>query len=86
MMEDYFIFSAITRWHANLSIDIKPHIHVFEGTSRKRSGNAQSEKDSHSKTEVGKTKLRIWAQNYNAFLKLRPTLVKVTNFDTILYR
>ena len=26
------------------------------------------------------------AQNYNASLKLRPTLVKVTNFDTILYR
>ena len=26
------------------------------------------------------------AQNYNAALKLRPTLVKVTNLDTILYR
>ena len=27
-----------------------------------------------------------WAQNYNASLKLRPTLIKVTNFDSIFYR
>ena len=27
-----------------------------------------------------------WAQNYNASLKLRPTLVKVANVDSIFYR
>ena len=30
--------------------------------------------------------IRIRAQNYNDSFKFRPTLVKVTNFDTILYR
>ena len=30
--------------------------------------------------------IRNRAQNYNDSFKLRPTLVKVTNFDTILYR
>ena len=27
--------------------------------------------------------LKTWTQNYNASLKLRPTLVKVTDFDSI---
>ena len=30
--------------------------------------------------------LYILAKNYNASIKLRPTLVKVTNFDSIFYR
>ena len=29
--------------------------------------------------------ISTWAQNYNASLNLRPTLAKVTNFDSIFY-
>ena len=35
---------------------------------------------------LSKTHERPIVQNYNASLKLRPTLVKVTNFDSIFYR
>ena len=75
-------FSCIILILSNL-----PSCFVIKGTSWQRSEKgAVRKRFPLQKSRWEKTKLTIWAQNYNPPLKLRKTLVKVANFDSIFYR
>ena len=60
---------------------------IYKSKSRQRSGNDAGRKRFPLQIpRCEKTKLTIRAQNCNPPLKLRKTLVNVTNFDLIFYK